>query len=248
MLPMSDDEIRKSYREAKKPYDQVKILAQLNSCSEDVIGQILRGVQKPKEPSVYPETDGRKNKEVIAEREKRFQELYDQGLSDYQISSRTSFGPQTVCQWRHKNKLPPHARSQRKETFVVPKQGTPRKEYAEAGCVPDAAELGLPVPEPIPEPQTIMEAIKEGYEKLKLGMSESAEKSAFVWIKNPEASKPPLGLRPREVWLQERFDEIMDAISRYRVAHLEIPPKWIGEAFDLVVFTKTEEYNKENAE
>lgn len=42
-------------------------------------------------------------------------------------------------------------------------------------------------------------------------------------------AKPPLGLRPKYVWLQERRDEIMDAMNRYSHAGKVVPVEWIEE-------------------
>ena len=38
--------------------------------------------------------------------------------------------------------------------------------------------------------------------------------------------KPPLGLRPRIIWLNEREMEIREAIDRYEKAGKEIPIMW----------------------
>ena len=42
----------------------------------------------------------------------------------------------------------------------------------------------------------------------------------------PKYEKPPLGLRPRMVWLNEREMEIVEAMERYEKAGKEIPEKW----------------------
>lgn len=41
--------------------------------------------------------------------------------------------------------------------------------------------------------------------------------------------KPPLGLRPRFIALEERIKEINEAIDRYREAEMTIPTEWLDE-------------------
>ena len=41
--------------------------------------------------------------------------------------------------------------------------------------------------------------------------------------------KPPIGLRPRKIWLIERRKEILEAIERYEEAKWLPPDKWILE-------------------
>lgn len=41
--------------------------------------------------------------------------------------------------------------------------------------------------------------------------------------------KPPLGLRPRFIVLEERLSEINEAIDRYREAEIAIPSEWLDE-------------------
>ena len=38
--------------------------------------------------------------------------------------------------------------------------------------------------------------------------------------------KPPLGLRPRIIWLNEREIELLEAMDRYEKAGKEIPVMW----------------------
>ena len=44
-----------------------------------------------------------------------------------------------------------------------------------------------------------------------------------------EQSKPPLGLKPRNIFLEERADAIKEVIQRYFEAGQEIPVNWIEE-------------------
>ena len=45
----------------------------------------------------------------------------------------------------------------------------------------------------------------------------------------PQSPKPPLGLRPRVVAMEDRIKEINEAIERYRQAHKDIPVEWLKE-------------------
>lgn len=46
--------------------------------------------------------------------------------------------------------------------------------------------------------------------------------------------KPPLGLKPRNIFEEERIHEIFQAMMRYRQSHQEIPEEWIAEFNDLM--------------
>ena len=46
--------------------------------------------------------------------------------------------------------------------------------------------------------------------------------------------KPPLGLRPRFVYEQQRIDEIEEAMVRYIGAAKEIPVEWLEERNSLI--------------
>lgn len=44
---------------------------------------------------------------------------------------------------------------------------------------------------------------------------------------------PPLGLRPREIVVQTRINEISAAIGRYTAEHKLIPREWFEEYYEL---------------
>ncbi|WP_297439068.1 hypothetical protein [uncultured Clostridium sp.] len=46
--------------------------------------------------------------------------------------------------------------------------------------------------------------------------------------------KPPLGIKPKFIWEDERLFELGCAISRYLKANLNIPIKWIEEYNELI--------------
>ncbi len=45
----------------------------------------------------------------------------------------------------------------------------------------------------------------------------------------PELPKPPIGLMPRKLWLEQRFDNVRAAIDRYIIAGQRVPPEWWEE-------------------
>jgi len=48
-----------------------------------------------------------------------------------------------------------------------------------------------------------------------------------------DRQKPPLGLMPRQMWLENRRDDIYDAIARYRTAGKDVSRDWLNELLDL---------------
>lgn len=49
----------------------------------------------------------------------------------------------------------------------------------------------------------------------------------------PQIKKPPLGLIPRQVWIDERRREIIRAMDSYSSAGKVIPREWIEELANL---------------
>jgi len=45
-----------------------------------------------------------------------------------------------------------------------------------------------------------------------------------------EHERPPIGLRPRFIWLEQRLQEIKDACDRYINAQKPIPREWLDES------------------
>ena len=46
--------------------------------------------------------------------------------------------------------------------------------------------------------------------------------------------RPPIGLRPRCIYNEERIEEIKDAMKRYIDAGIEAPKEWWDELMDLL--------------
>jgi hypothetical protein len=56
------------------------------------------------------------------------------------------------------------------------------------------------------------------------------------WLKTAmekSKSKPPLGIKPRMLWLQSRRDEIYNALFRYFAVDKPIPVEWIEEILEI---------------
>lgn len=97
-LQMAEADIVASYRQAAKPADQIKVLADLNVCSKARIIEVLRraGVELPgkakhKAPQHFSRDEARA--------------LYDEGLDDKEMSERLGVSVQTVIKWRCDNGL-----------------------------------------------------------------------------------------------------------------------------------------------
>ena len=90
---MSEDEIRRSYREAKDPEKQIKILADMNCCTAFQIKQVL-GIRTQVDEKLYA----------------RFEELYGKGMSDQKIAKETGVSHPVVARWRKTKDLPPNGK------------------------------------------------------------------------------------------------------------------------------------------
>ena len=53
-------------------------------------------------------------------------------------------------------------------------------------------------------------------------------------------SKPPLGLTPRFIWIEQRKQDIIDAVRRYTEANKEIPTEWINEYNEILKLEKAD--------
>lgn len=50
---------------------------------------------------------------------------------------------------------------------------------------------------------------------------------------HPPTTKPPLGLMPRNIWIDNRKSEVIDAIHRYLDAGKDVPAAWLEELIEL---------------
>lgn len=97
-LHMTEGEIIADYRQAKDPEAQIKILADLNCTSEDVIREIVG----------LPPSKQRGGKAKREEQSNRIRELYNQGFTDKEISEKLGVSASTVAGWRRYRQLKPN--------------------------------------------------------------------------------------------------------------------------------------------
>lgn len=125
-MQMTDDEIRSSMRRAKRPAEQVKVLAELNACSETEIRAKLEelGIAAPaKKPKVWKfDTD-------------RARQLLAEGRTDLEAAEMLGISKQTFGDWRRSMKLPVNPESRRP---AKAKQAAP----GPAPAVPGSPESG----------------------------------------------------------------------------------------------------------
>lgn len=95
MLFMTDEEIRKAYKEARDRRGQISILAQLNCTTEKTIADIL-GVELEKRTH------------AIRIQEDAFRKLYDEGKNDREIAEALGVNKSSVTAARNRLKLPPN--------------------------------------------------------------------------------------------------------------------------------------------
>lgn len=112
-MHMTDDEIRSSMRRAKHPAEQVKVLAELNACSEAEVRAKLEelGIAVPaKKPKVWKFDTG------------RARQLLAEGRTDLEAAEMLGISKQTFGDWRRSMKLPvnPEPRRQAKAKRAMP--------------------------------------------------------------------------------------------------------------------------------
>lgn len=94
---MTDDEIRSSMRRAKHPAEQVKVLAELNACSEAEVRAKLEdlGIAVPaKKPKAWKFDTG------------RARQLLAEGRTDLEAAEMLGISKQTFGDWRRAMKIP----------------------------------------------------------------------------------------------------------------------------------------------
>lgn len=125
-MHMTDDEIRSSMRRAKHPAEQVKVLAELNACSEAEVRAKLEelGIAAPaKKPKVWKFDTG------------RARQLLAEGRTDLEAAEMLGISKQTFGDWRRAMKIPVNPEPRRP---AKAKQATP----GPAPAVPASGEPG----------------------------------------------------------------------------------------------------------
>lgn len=133
----STEEIVRSYREAKDPKKQIRVLADLNACTVKEIRQVLVGegvlpreTETPKRPKNAPP--------------KRFDEavarvLYEEGADDETIARAAGATVHTVAKWRSANGLRKKGRKTRVKKFKDT-QSAEAQDVQEISIVGEAVE------------------------------------------------------------------------------------------------------------
>lgn len=69
----------------------------------------------------------------------------------------------------------------------------------------------------------------------RVGMELRCTESELILANIPVVRKvkPPEGIKPNSIWIEDRIEEITAAIKRYSDAKLTIPDKWISELLHL---------------
>ena len=107
MLPMSDAEIARRYRNAIDPQKSIGILAQLNACDKKDIYAALRRAGIVLEASKKPPVLRRKLDQELA------YSLYKRGLLDREIASVMRVPYHTIYTWRSRKGLPANGRGKK---------------------------------------------------------------------------------------------------------------------------------------
>lgn len=102
-MEMTADEIRVRYRQAKSPNEQIKILAELNDCPIGDIAEILGKKYMDKK-----------------DRYSEIERLYNEGMTDSEISKQLLCPCKNVYFWRVRNDKPSNSRRRKKiEQYTV---------------------------------------------------------------------------------------------------------------------------------
>ncbi|MCA0447665.1 MAG: hypothetical protein LCH54_15695 [Bacteroidetes bacterium] len=64
---------------------------------------------------------------------------------------------------------------------------------------------------------------------------------------NTALPKPPIGLKPKRIFLEERLEAICAAILRYQVSELMVPKEWSDEYEEIMRYLGNELPKKENS-
>ena len=133
----STEEIVRSYREAKNPKKQIRVLADLNACTVKEIRQVLVGEGVLPRETETPE----KTKSAPP---KRFDEavarvLYEEGADDEVIAKAVGVKAHTVAKWRSTNGLRKKGRKTRAEK-IKDTQGAETQDVRKIPIVGEAVE------------------------------------------------------------------------------------------------------------
>lgn len=149
---MSDDEIMVSFNTAKNKKDQVRVLADLNATTQQVIVDKLKalGCDVPDLPVINQKP--LRSKEVLFD-ENRARMLFAEGKSDLECAEMLGICANMFIQWRRKNGMKRPTGGARK---AQPKQTRPTADGVQRPIPPEIKE---PASEPEAEKQTSVAAL-----------------------------------------------------------------------------------------
>ena len=102
-LPMTDDEIAVSYRQAAHKASQIQILADLNNVGPAEMRRRLRALG-------FDIPDGRKKKPGEMD-QAALMEAYRAGMTDYELMEKFSVAQASIQKWRAKEHLSPNVKA-----------------------------------------------------------------------------------------------------------------------------------------
>lgn len=144
-----------------------------------------------------------------------YRELCDNGscIRKYNIIMRKFIDPQGGADGRGK----PFTNEQLADINKKPKQKkNPAYKKKEVSEVPKVAQLGT----------CSGKGVREAFEELLKDEITDTTK---------QLEKPPLGLRPSFIWMEERLTEILEAAHRYVESKKDIPYEWMKEYIEILI-------------
>ena len=75
------------------------------------------------------------------------------------------------------------------------------------------------------------ESVKEEF---KVYLGRWIRELGFLEVDFSQRNKPPLGLVPKDIYINTRVNAILEAIERYKVAGKDVPKEWLEELSELV--------------
>jgi transposase len=213
LMQMTENEIKRRYKDASNKTEIIQILADLNACPTANIKKIVEDIKTPVSYQMSKD-----------ERIELYMMLYKQGKTDKEISEAGGVSVQAIWQWRKNNKLSDNKIKKEKKKVkatikkeTVPEAIKPDVDYCDTEQIIVMAERKRP------EADEVLKVINElGFHP---GLTDSTE----------QLEKPPLGLRPNFIWMEERLTEILEATNRYVEAKKDIPFEWIKEYIEILI-------------
>ena len=104
-LPMTDEEIAVSYKQAAHPASQIQVLADLNGIGPTEMRRRLRALG-------FDIPDGRKSPRNTKLDPEAVMAAYRSGMTDYELMAKFGASQKSVQTWRDKECLPPNVKAE----------------------------------------------------------------------------------------------------------------------------------------